>query len=123
MKKALSLLCIIMLHITFAQETLSGTWVASTDQSDAPKIIEFNEDGSFLMFETLEDRNNQVIAVEGSYYYEDGSDLLVTITWYGNEAKTTKYTFAMKDDGLLLSQIYPDKKVWRFKKDTELTQM
>ena len=123
MKNALALLCIIMLHCTFAQRKLSGAWVASTGQSDAPKIIEFNEDGSFLMFDTRDDRNNQVVALEGSYYYEDGSDLLVTITWYGNEAKTTKYNFKIEEDGLLLTQIYPDKKHWHFIKDTELTQM
>jgi len=103
-------------NILVAQTNLSGVWVASECDTDCPKIIEFSKNGRFVMFETAEDMEMNVKTVEGNYYYESDKDLLVIITWYDEEAKTSRYKFKVENSILTLNQIYPEKSRWKFKK-------
>lgn len=102
--KNLAILIIGLLSFSaFSQSTLTGKWYA--DSSSEPQQIEFNNDNTVTISTHQIDGTMNITT--GHYYYEDGSDLLVIITWHNNQARTNKYTFSKTDENLTLSQFYP----------------
>jgi hypothetical protein len=105
--KTLTLIAgIILSQLTLAQsKDLTGMWISNESNEDMPIGIEFQADGNLNVYEMKEENNtSQVYSIlDGNYYYEDGSDILVIITWYGDQAKTSIYNYSFENDELIIS--------------------
>lgn len=99
---------LLISSISFSQSTLSGAWFASDSDLNTPLGFDFQTDGGLKIYKVDPNSNEVYSVITGSYYYEDGSDLLVTITWFGNEAKTSTYTYEFDNGNLVLKQTYPE---------------
>ncbi|MBD3637347.1 MAG: hypothetical protein HUJ25_08350 [Crocinitomicaceae bacterium] len=107
MKATATITLLIFSVISFSQTDFSGTWFLPDDDHNTPFGLEFHADGRFTQFEVDPESNNVYERIEGSYYFEEGSNLLVTITWYGTEAVTSKYEYSFNNGNLILKQTYP----------------
>jgi glyceraldehyde-3-phosphate dehydrogenase/erythrose-4-phosphate dehydrogenase len=117
--KTISTIILVMSFITAtAQTNLEGIWF--TENSETTQTIKFNK-GEVLIHQI--DKNDQISIFEGHYYYEVGSDLLVIIQWYGNEASTLKYTFKAEGEQLELNQFYPSQSSAIFDKGPSLADL
>ena len=99
---------LLISSLSFSQSTLSGAWFASDSDVDTPLGFDFQTDGDLKMYKVDPNSDEVYSVITGSYYYEDGSNLLVTITWFGTEAKTSKYTYEFENGNLVLKQTYPE---------------
>lgn len=100
-----------------AQENLTGTWFALDGNLETPLGIEFLDNGTLNIYKVIANSNEAYTVIEGHYYYETGSDLLVTITWFGVEAKTSEYRFSLVNDQLILNQTYPEVVQTKFERE------
>lgn len=110
MKALVTISTFFVAAFTFSQTTttLSGSWFAPDSNDDTPLGYNFKNNGELQVYEVNPESDEVYKVVPGNYYYEDGSDLLVTITWYGDQAKTTKFTYSFDQEGKLqLTQTYP----------------
>ncbi|UKN01478.1 hypothetical protein K6119_17275 [Paracrocinitomix mangrovi] len=112
MKATAFILALFISIISNAQTNsseLSGQWIADASATNAPVGFHFLDKGQLKIYETKDGTSETFNIMDGHYYYEQGSDLLVTITWYGEKAKTTEYSFSLNDQGqLILNQTYPE---------------
>lgn len=112
------LLALATISIT-AQEKLEGVWFEGNNETT--QTLKFRDDGIVIIHEI--DENDQVTISEGHYYYEPGSDLLVIIKWFGDQASTTKYRFKSTDQNLILSQFYPNESSRYFDRGPQLADL
>lgn len=111
MKALITISLFLFAAFSFSQTnpTLSGSWFAPDSDNNTPLGYNFQTNGELQVFEVSQKSDEVYEVIKGNYYYEDGSDLLVTITWYGDQAKTTKYTYNFNNEGkLVLKQTYPE---------------
>ena len=109
--KATAIIFTLFFSITSnAQIDLSGQWFALDANESTPLGFNFKPKGELDIYEFNRNSDDAYTRLDGHYYYEDGNDILVTITWYNEAAKTTEYTFEINPKGeLLLNQTYPEK--------------
>ncbi|MEZ4922998.1 MAG: hypothetical protein R2780_07510 [Crocinitomicaceae bacterium] len=108
MKTLVTITSFFFAALSFSQTNLSGAWFAPDSDNDTPLGYNFKTNGELQVFEVKPESDEVYKVIPGNYYYEDGSNLLVTITWYGDQAKTTKYNFSFDNNGkLVLEQTYP----------------
>jgi len=110
----------VMAAITLsAQSNLEGTWF--TEHGETAQTMKFKEGGEVIIHSI--DENDESKITEGHYYYEAGSDLLVIIQWYGDQASTIKYRFEANSEQLQLNQFYPTEQSQIFDKGPSLADL
>ena len=118
--KTINTIIMVMAAITLsAQSNLEGTWF--TENGETSQTLKFKKSGEVLIHEV--DANDESKISEGHYYYEAGSDLLVIIQWYGDQASTLKYRFDADDNQLQLNQFYPSQTSQIFDKGPSLADL
>lgn len=124
MKASATFTLLFISLLSFSQTNLSGEWYIPTSQSDIPLGYNFLDNGDLIIYEAHEEVDDVYKVIQGSYYYEDGSDLLVTITWYGDQAKTTKFNYSFDQEGkLVLEQTYPEQNHVTYEREGNLADL
>jgi hypothetical protein len=115
----------ILTQITLAQSIdLTGMWVSNESTEDMPIGIEFQSDGNLNVYEMKQSENSQIYSIlDGNYYYEDGNDLLVIITWYGDQAKTSLYSYRIENDHLIISPKSSDENSLQYSREDNLANL
>jgi hypothetical protein len=109
---------------SYAQDAnLKGPWFLLDQDESTPLGFNFLENGELIIYEVNPASDLTYQQIEGSYYLETGSNLLVTISWYDQEAITSKYMYSLEDGKLYLRQTYPIQMGMILKREADIVEL
>lgn len=123
--KSLSLFILLSTaFFSFSQtDNFTGSWFLPDQNSETPLGYEFKDDGTLLMFDVDLDAEQAYNLVEGTYYFEEGSDLLVILTWEESAVITSKFHYSLKNGKLHLTETYPKNLSMVFERDWDIANL
>ena len=125
MKTLATISCIIISQLSFSQNNdFSGMWISESTSEEMPIGFEFLSDGHLNVYEMKESNSTQTFKIlDANYYTEAGDNKMAVITWYGDQAKTSIYSFSFENGQLIMKDDKSNLKPLNYSREDNLANL
>jgi hypothetical protein len=125
MKTLATISFIIISQLSFSQNNdFSGMWISETTSEEMPIGFEFLSDGNLNVYEMKEQNSTQTFKIlDANYYTESGDDKIAIITWYGDQAKTSIYSYSFENGQLIMKDDNSNQKPLNYSREDSLANL